>query len=526
MALEVAAILDESVLNPNWSETSCATLNNSLSKVKVKPGYSILVTIAERSYLLTSNARGILSVTIVRQGPAKAMARAQCRLVVHADALGKFEQQADILQMIGKRKVQFEGDTMQLKNFDTDISPHMNMLRETVEAAGPGSHVLKAAIEEHNRVLDDQEMQLKAYDPDQSQLAVPGEYFVDEQPLIMTLRSWLLFSATSTMSGNTGQANYCAANSVLDALTFSMRTTNGHNNFEPITLMWGAVGGLGMRWKAFASQDFLAQVEYDVLMSADEARQGLTYLVNGLACEWTAFQKFPKHPDLTWLDSMLMMLGNPNERKKDPWKWGKGKGGGLTMDESTDVCFHNTPISKEKEGTAKESWLFPGRRVRIHGLSTHADWNDLKGTLVEEVKPRVWHVRLDDGMGEKLLKVENMTQVHSSVAKPQPAADITAVQATPDVLPTPMCIAGNWNDWIPQDMQWDADGKCYTFNATLGLSGASYFGVNRGEAGVKPWKTGSFKKWCMGHVNGHYQIKVFVKDCKVSEVKWEPRARA
>merc|ERR1719199_1606666 len=115
-------------------------------------------------------------------------------------------------------------------------------------------------------------------------------------------------------------------------------------------------------------------------------------------------------------------------RNPDPWKFGKGKGGGLTVDTS-NLAFHNTGSSKvqceqpEAEGphqAGDDSWLFAGRRVRVHGLKVHPEMNDVKGTLVEEVQPHTWHVRLDDDFGDKLLKVENMMKVHTSAWKPVP----------------------------------------------------------------------------------------------------------
>lgn len=537
MALEIAAIIDECVLNPAWADASCYILNSSLSKIKVRRDYSVLVTIAERSYLLASDSNGKLSIGIVPKGPhaTKIMARAQCRLTIDADALGHFEHQADISQLWTQRKMRCDGDSSQLKKLEEELAPHVVSLREAVDAGGPGAHVLKAAIDEHNSQLDTRKMELAYYDEDAMQLALPGQYFVDDQPLLMKVNSWLLFSATSTMTGNTGQANYCAANSLLDAQTYSMRTTNS-TNFEALTIMWGAVGGLGMRWKAFASQDFLAAAEVNILMTAEEARMILTFMINGLAPEWAAAQKVEKHESIpTYLDAMLMMMGQPNIRNPDPWKWGKnkgkdkGKGGGLTV-ASTEVDFHSSQPSKkcddqpdEPRETEGDSWFFPGRRVRVCGLVASAEVNDVKGTLVEEVNPGTWHVRLDDGWGEKLLKEENMTQVHSSVVRPLPWTSSGTTEAQTAGAPEPMCIAGSWDAWLPHDMEWD--GECYSFKAMLTGSSAAHFGVNRGVAGAKPWKSGSFKKWAMGQLKGCYQIKVFVKDRKVKDVRWVAHSR-
>merc|ERR1719197_214243 len=106
-------------------------------------------------------------------------------------------------------------------------------------------------------------------------------------PPIINVTGWILFSAISTMQGNMGQANYCAANAVLDAATFSMRTSNS-DNFYAVSLMWGAIGNLGMRLKAFGSQDFLALVDNtdDVLMTPLEAKECLMHVVTGFSPEW------------------------------------------------------------------------------------------------------------------------------------------------------------------------------------------------------------------------------------------------
>ena len=56
--------------------------------------------------------------------------------------------------------------------------------------------------------------------------------------------------------------------------------------------MWGAVGGIGMRWKAFASEDFLNDVP-DALLSIEECGKVLhctaVYLYPP---EWVCSQKF------------------------------------------------------------------------------------------------------------------------------------------------------------------------------------------------------------------------------------------
>lgn len=66
-----------------------------------------------------------------------------------------------------------------------------------------------------------------------------------------------------------GQGNYIAANSWLDKIPFYERP-----EVDSVTLMWGAVGNIGMRWKAFASADFLNATP-EALLSIDDARKVL-----------------------------------------------------------------------------------------------------------------------------------------------------------------------------------------------------------------------------------------------------------
>jgi len=51
---------------------------------------------------------------------------------------------------------------------------------------------------------------------------------------------------------------------------------------------------------------------------------------------------------------------------------------------------------------------YTGRRVRLHRLEKVPEMNGNKGTLVEELQDGNWIVRLDGGLGEKILKVDNL----------------------------------------------------------------------------------------------------------------------
>ena len=61
------------------------------------------------------------------------------------------------------------------------------------------------------------------------------------------------------MTGSLGQAKYTSSNSSLESIAFGCRLVRPH--IAANAHMWGAVGDIGMRWKSFATDDFLARSE-------------------------------------------------------------------------------------------------------------------------------------------------------------------------------------------------------------------------------------------------------------------------
>merc|ERR1719162_2949998 len=150
---------------------------------------------------------------------------------------------------------------------------------------------MKRAIEAHNAAID--MAQDSAKDPLAVQMAHLAADAADTLPPLIHLYGWVFFSAVSSLTGNMGQTNYSAANMVLDALTFNKRQTDATQSFYPVALMWGAIADIGMRLKAFGSQDFLALSDnaHDVLMTPLEAKNCLEYIINGISPEWIAAWK-------------------------------------------------------------------------------------------------------------------------------------------------------------------------------------------------------------------------------------------
>merc|ERR1712039_122542 len=219
-------------------------------------------------------------------------------------------------------------------------------------------------------------------------------------------------------------------------------------------------------------------------------------------------------------------------------------GGGLSLySEETPVEFHDP--SEEKgihTNTSNNGWLFSGRRVRTHGLVIHAELNGVLGTLIEEVEPGKWHVKLDDGLGEHVMRLQNLMtlsgislsssdtkvdQAVPTILKPQVSEvkprleermarspiSISEQGRNSDALSAPdlLCIAGTWDDWMPADMRWDEKQGCHVYEVAVDGTSDAKFGVNRGQAGTKKWNVRP-KQWSMGKSFGKHQIRVFSKN--------------
>merc|ERR1711972_910927 len=267
--------------------------------------------------------------------------------------------------------------------------------------------------------------------------------------------------------------------------------------------------------------------------------------------EWAGIWKNTKEFNAVYF---LGWKAGPGEAAGGGFAWGKAKGGGLSLyNTEAPVEFHSDP-SEEKgihTRTSNNGWLFSGRRVRTHGLVIHAELNGVLGTLIEEVETGKWHVKLDDGHGEHVMRLQNLLtlsgiplassdpkadQTVPTILKPQvsdvkPSVEkrmasssisITEKNNSPDgpSVPDLLCIAGTWDDWMPKDMHWDEKQGCHVYEVVLdGISDAK-FGVNRGKAGTKKWNVRP-KQWNLGKSPGKHQIRVFSQNRAIQKVEWE-----
>jgi hypothetical protein len=229
----------------------------------------------------------------------------------------------------------------------------------------------------------------------------------------------VFFSGFGTLLGTIGQANYLAANSLLDRMKFTDKPDNDYT-----TLMWGGVGGtVGMRYKAFGSMDALNAAPENLLTMQD-ARNILQMVTLCGHIEWTAGSA----SDDWSRESMLTLSA------------GFGSGGGWRPGEDAHIpaditakqygfqkpVRKDTGVAKPKTDAAeiKQSplggWAFvqslakegsteslkveivEGARVLLTGLELKRK-NGMTGIAIKKMSNGRWKVKMDDGSGFALL---------------------------------------------------------------------------------------------------------------------------
>mmetsp|Transcript_40800 Transcript_40800/g.121953 ORF Transcript_40800/g.121953 Transcript_40800/m.121953 type:complete len:755 (+) Transcript_40800:95-2359(+) len=222
------------------------------------------------------------------------------------------------------------------------------------------------------------------------------------------------FSALSTMTANMGQSNYVSANCFLDKMPFYERPET-----DAVTLMWGAVGNIGMRWKAFASQDML-NANPDALMLVDDAAKVLTITTTKMdPPEWYAASFFDEWTRQAMLSqtagihagedyqaittSRKQVEVNSDTPKRAPEEEEK-KRDLMKAPEAGPLGSWPTLLEELVEpAPLPEVALEEGMRVQLRGLQPAK--NGLLGTLVKKCKEDKWKVKLDKG-DHALLKAE------------------------------------------------------------------------------------------------------------------------
>jgi len=541
------------------SEKTWSTMNSAMGAVQVTAGLNVLMTIDNRSYHMTSPGGRMSVKPVSGEEVRKLLPHIQGRVTLSHDAFKQEMQQfpnamANLTNMMDKRQVQMEGDLSIFAMVQRDMDSHISNVQAQMAAVGAHSEDVKEATLFHLERLEaeknEREEAKQWSNMDHYDLAMWGFSSEAQMTLLQKLSSWILFSAGSTMFGNVGQANYCAANAWLDAMTFSQKQS-GPLDWNPMCLMWGAVAGLGMRWKAFASADFLlaADSSADIMMDYKEAGMSLKMLIAGVSPEWIQASKVDE------MTRYYMTLPNPALEGKapDPWGFKKGKGGGEISAEppwqediGPETTDERTPepsrsqlraASRERQkqqqlkarGTrirpqnaSKNAWLFEGRRVQIFGLERSPHMNNLKGTLIAEVEEGKWQVKMDGDHGDKLIKIQNLMTLTG-----KPLTDFAGGSDAGDQEPArPLeqyCIAGSWDDWLPHDMDWESSQLCFLFEIDVRPHTETSFAICRGKAGERKWKTRGQNNWVIAkeRLRARYQIRLFINaGGSVKKVDW------
>lgn len=207
-------------------------------------------------------------------------------------------------------------------------------------------------------------------------------------------------------------------------------------------------------------------------------------------------------------------------RNPDPWGFGAGKGGGMSFSQAGEPGevhhSHDPSVQKNRQGSTPDSpWLYPSRRVRLRGLTSATEMNGKLGVLIEAGPGGKWHVRLDDGLGDKLVKVENLETITGAPrAQDQNKRNAHLAQG-PEICgigpPADYCLAGTWTDWMPQDLLWDWQKECYMLTAEVLDDGPSLFSIGKGKAGSLKWKP-QREQHTLGHTSGVYEIKLLFRE--------------
>ena len=230
-----------------------------------------------------------------------------------------------------------------------------------------------------------------------------------QKDICMKLQKTVEFTAMSVMTANMGQSNYIAANSYLDRVPQFRRP-----EIDAVALMWGAVGGIGMRFKAFASADFLNATPELLLTIEDSCKVLWVAAVSMFPPEW-------------WTASHM----DPQSRQYFLSK----TAGAIPLDVSTDSMaaqVHDVeadrralqdlsdvdrrPVPGNNGSAPLGNWpslvsAHEGAKIRLTGLRAK---NGMTGTLLQRCDNGAWKVQLDDGSNNALLRPSNFEVIEAA----------------------------------------------------------------------------------------------------------------
>jgi len=359
----------------------------------------------------------------------------------------------------------------------------------------------------------------------------------------MKLAKFVGFSAGSTMTGNLGQGNYVAANAVVDLLP-----SRNKPEIDSSTIMWGGVGGgIGMRWKSFASMDVLGFQE-DSLLTIDDASKAVKF-----TC--TKMNPPPLHMPSKFDAMTRQMFLSPTagmiklempEPESEGAKAAEVSSDWQRLAETRDrealknlasVDRRPVPGNMPEKSAPLGGWpellngsysktkptLQVGTRITLTGVRGK---NGYAGSLSEKFGDGKWKVQID-GVGSAILHEENFevadaqrpiedqvtkdertalrrakilekrSQLLEKKAAKNQALDKILASETP-VRKRSYFISGTWNSWAAEEMGWNEDGQFYFSSVMVGETGQEAFQVLLDEQGSSCLHAGDVPQRCQG----------------------------
>ena len=233
------------------------------------------------------------------------------------------------------------------------------------------------------------------------------------QSTYMKLTKTVYFTAMSTMTANMGQANYISANAYMDKIPQFQRP-----EVDAVGLMWGAVGGIGMRWKAFASEDVLNKTPEALLTIPDSSKVLHVACCTVMPPEWFSASHFDEITRGYYLSQtagqVKLELSEVTAAAQSYEKQVENDRKALedlpTIDRRpVPNNFNAAPLGGWPSLVKTSSSPVPqigaplqqGSKVRLTGLRAK---NGVTGTLIQQFGDGKWKVKLDDGSGNALLR--------------------------------------------------------------------------------------------------------------------------
>jgi hypothetical protein len=226
------------------------------------------------------------------------------------------------------------------------------------------------------------------------------------------VQKYVMFTALSTMTPNMGQSNYIAANAFLDKVPSFERPER-----DCIAMSWGTVGGMGMRYKAFGSQDFMNMTP-DLLLSIEDCCKILCVVTTRMgAPEWMGANLFDENTRWTMLqpttsagseDATVFTTSPPAKQPLAKEASRREEEEGEADEKQPErVPLGGWAMLAGTQATAVPSSVepFEGARVRLTGLNSKENFT---GTILKVYEEGKCRVNLDGEKGNALVKSTNL----------------------------------------------------------------------------------------------------------------------